>query len=60
MIPDLEDLKVTDRETLAIFISPLRNDLLENEEKWENKTLDDFLEALESEVFAIPRKRALH
>ena len=46
MIDDLSDFKVTDRQTFIKFIELLRQDLLKNPESWENKHLDDFLEAL--------------
>ena len=45
MINTLHDFKVTDRPTFIEFLELLRNDLLENHENWENKTLTDFLEA---------------
>ena len=42
----VDDFKVTDRKTFVKFISLLRQDLLNNPEGWENKTLPDFLESL--------------
>jgi hypothetical protein len=48
MTDTIDDFKVTDRETFVKFIEELRNDFLENPDKWENKTLPDFLEALSS------------
>jgi succinate dehydrogenase flavin-adding protein (antitoxin of CptAB toxin-antitoxin module) len=42
----LDNFKVTDRQTFIKFLAVLRNDLLDNPENWENKTLPDFLEAL--------------
>jgi hypothetical protein len=44
----LNNLKVPDRQTFVEFLELLREDLLENPESWENKTLPDFLEALSS------------
>lgn len=43
---DVQDFKVTDRESFAEFLSLLHNDLKTNPSDWENKTLDDFLEAM--------------
>ena len=40
------DFKVTDRVSFISFIKLLRVDLLNNPERWENKNLDDFLEAI--------------
>lgn len=42
----LYDLKITDRETFIKFLRLLREDLLQNPETWENKTLPEFLEVL--------------
>lgn len=44
----LINFKVKDRQTFIEFLEVLRNDLLNNPENWENKTLPDFLEALRS------------
>ena len=46
MNDNVNKFKVTDRHTFIKFIESLRNDLLENPETWENKTLPDFLEGL--------------
>lgn len=40
------DFKVTDRQTFIRFVDLLRQDLVNNPGSWENKKLDDFLEAL--------------
>ncbi len=42
----LDDFTVTDRQTFVKFLHMLRKDLSDNPEQWENKTLDDFLEAM--------------
>lgn len=42
----LNDFKVTDRQTFIKFLDLLHNNLLDNPESWENKTLPDFIEAL--------------
>jgi hypothetical protein len=39
------NFKVTDKETFVAFIELLRMDFLNNPNGWENKTIDDFLEA---------------
>lgn len=44
----IDDYKVTDRESFIAFIELLRKDLIENKDSWENNKLDDFLEALAS------------
>ncbi|WP_313185650.1 DUF7660 family protein [Sphingobacterium siyangense] len=44
----LYELKVKDRQSFINFLNLLRQDLLQNPETWENKTLPDFLDALES------------
>lgn len=46
MKDQLSNCIVTDRQSFITFIERLREDLLSNPESWENKTLDDFLEAL--------------
>lgn len=45
---DILKYQVSDRQTFVKFLSLLRQDLLENPENWENKTIPDFLEALSS------------
>ncbi len=42
----LNEFKVTDRQTFIEFLDLLREDLLNNPESWENKTLSNFIEAL--------------
>jgi len=44
----LYELKVTDRQSFIKFLDLLHQDLLQQPETWENKTLSDFLEALAS------------
>ncbi|VTR51490.1 DUF7660 family protein [Sphingobacterium thalpophilum] len=46
MVNQLYELKVTDRMSFIKFLDLLHQDLLEQPETWENKTLSDFLEAL--------------
>jgi len=46
MEDSLFDYKVTDRQTFIKFIDLLRQDFLTNPESWENKNLDNSLEAL--------------
>lgn len=46
MSSDLENFIVTNRKSFATFIKLLYKDLLENPEDWENRNLEDFLEAL--------------
>ena len=48
MTDTVSNFKVTDRQTFIKFNDLLRQDLLENPETWENKKLDDFLEAFSS------------
>jgi hypothetical protein len=38
--------KVTDRQSFIEFLENFHRDLLNNKQEWENKTLEDFLEAL--------------
>jgi hypothetical protein len=42
----ISNFKVTDKQSFIKFIDLLRQDLLDNPDTWENKSLDDFLEAL--------------
>ena len=44
----LANFKVTDRDSFAIFLDLLLKDFKENPKEWENKSLEDFLEALSS------------
>lgn len=46
MTEQLPDFRVTDRKSFIKFIDMLRVDLQTNPDNWENKTLDDFLEAI--------------
>ncbi len=48
MTDTLSNFKVTDRQAFVKFIGLLRQHLVDNPETWENKKLDDFLEALHS------------
>lgn len=40
------DFNVTDRASFIEFLAFLHKDFLENPERWENKTLPDFLSAM--------------
>jgi hypothetical protein len=42
----VSNFKVTDRQAFIKLIDLLRQDFVNNPESWENKKLDDFLEAL--------------
>ncbi len=42
----LRNIKVTVRQTFIEFLELLRQDFLDNPDEWENKNLDDFLEAM--------------
>ena len=44
----LYELKVKDKQSFIKFLDLLRQDLLQQPETWENKTLPDFLETLAS------------
>ncbi|WP_313032302.1 hypothetical protein [Soonwooa sp.] len=44
----ISNFKILDRQSFIKFIDLLRQDLIENPENWENKKLDDFLEAISS------------
>jgi hypothetical protein len=44
----LSNFKVSDRQSFVQFIDLLREDFLNNSENWENKSVEDFLEALSS------------
>jgi hypothetical protein len=48
MTEAVSNFKVTSRQTFVAFIDLLRQDFLYNPENWENKKLDDFLEAISS------------
>ena len=42
----LSNFKVTDRKSFIKFLDLLQKDFKENPNSWENKNLDDFLEAI--------------
>lgn len=44
----VSNFRVTDRQSFIKFIDLLRQDFVDNPESWENKKLDNFLEALSS------------
>lgn len=44
----IDKFEVIDRTTFVQFLEKLRQDFLDNPHTWENKTLPDFLEALNS------------
>ena len=46
MREEVSNFKVTDKKTFIEFIDLLRADLLANPDDWENKKMDDFLEAV--------------
>jgi hypothetical protein len=46
MEKDLSDFEVTSRQSFANFAQELKNNLLQKPEDWENKTLEDFLDAI--------------
>jgi hypothetical protein len=48
MTDTISNFKVTDRQSFIEFIDLLQKDFVDNPESWENKKLDDFLEALSS------------
>jgi hypothetical protein len=48
MTDTVSNFKVTDRLSFVEFIDLLRKNFVDNPESWENKKLDDFLEALSS------------
>lgn len=48
MTDTISNFKVTDRQSFIEFIDLLRKDFVDNPESWENKKVDDFLEALSS------------
>ena len=43
---NFNNCKVTDRKSFIEFLELFRKDLNRNNNEWENKTLDDFLEAM--------------
>ncbi len=43
---DFDSFEVTDRKSFIEFLKLFHADLKLNPENWENKTLDDFLEAM--------------
>ena len=48
MTETISNFKVTDKERFITFINLLREDFIDNPETWENKNLEDFLEAISS------------
>jgi hypothetical protein len=48
MTETISNFKVTDKESFITFINLLREDFIDNPETWENKKLEDFLEAISS------------
>lgn len=46
MNDELNNFKVTDRQSFIKFLDLLQKDFLDNPVNWVNKTLPDFLEAL--------------
>ena len=46
MTEQLSKFKVTDRTSFIEFIELLHEDFRKNSERWQNRNLDDFLEAL--------------
>jgi hypothetical protein len=46
MNDNLTKFNVTDRNSFVVFLGLLRKDFIENPQDWENKSLEDFLEAL--------------
>jgi hypothetical protein len=43
---DYNDIKVTDRQSFVQFLELFKDDLMRNKNHWENKTLEEFLEAM--------------
>jgi hypothetical protein len=43
---NIDNFVVPDRQSFVEFLTLFRDDLKLNSDKWENKTLDDFLEAM--------------
>ena len=46
MIDRLSNFKVTDRQSFIEFIELLHQDFRKNPESWQNRNLNDFLEAI--------------
>jgi hypothetical protein len=46
MNDQLNKFEVTDRKSFSVFLDLLRKDFAENPQEWENKSLENFLEAL--------------
>jgi hypothetical protein len=46
MNQQIQDFKVSDLPSFAKFIELLREDYMNNPATWENKSIDDFLEAM--------------
>lgn len=45
---EINNFDVTNRQSFIKFIELLRQDFLDNPNEWENKTIDDFLDAISS------------
>lgn len=43
---ELNNFKVTDRQSFTQFLQLFRDELVQNKNSWENKTLEEFLEAM--------------
>ena len=43
---EINNFEVTNRQSFIKFIELLRQDFLDNPNEWENKTIDDFLDAI--------------
>jgi hypothetical protein len=48
MTDTVSNFKVADRKAFIKFMDLLRKDFVDNPESWENKKIDDFLEAISS------------
>lgn len=55
MNDQLSKIEVTDRKSFVNFLNLLREDFSENPHEWENKNLEDFLEALSAYTEDIQR-----
>ncbi|WP_313578997.1 hypothetical protein [Chishuiella sp.] len=45
---EINNFDVTNRQSFIKFIELLRQDFLDNPNEWENKTIDNFLDAISS------------
>lgn len=50
----METSRINDRQSFIQFLHEFRNNFLQDGEQWENKTLDQFLEALAAYAEDIP------